>query len=75
MFNNRAIQLHKNDDKDSPTTDVTVEYNHLDPEQIMRIIGDQTRRTVLLIGAVMSTKLIVNTICEVAVVMAKTKIR
>lgn len=73
MFKNRAVQVKfvKDADNGAGTTEVKV----VDPEQIAKIATEYTIKTIGAIGAVIAANRVLNTICEVAVVAAKAKIK
>jgi len=73
MFKNRSIQMKfvKDADNDSDATDATV----VDPEQIAKIVTDYTIKTIGAVGVVIAGNRILKTICEIAVVAAKAKIK
>lgn len=73
MFKNRSIQMKivKDAEPGAETPEITV----VDPEQIGKIAKDYTMLTVGAIGAAVAANKIVNTICEIAVLAAKAKLK
>lgn len=74
MFKNRALQVKMVNTKNE-TDAPSVEVQTVDPEQIAKIATDYTLKTIGAIGAVIAANKVLNTICEVAVVAAKAKIK
>lgn len=76
MFKNRAVQVSlvntkkavENGIEEAPVTEV-------DPEQIAKIATEYTIKTIGAIGAVIAANRVLSTICEIAVVAAKAKIK
>ena len=73
MFKNRAIQMKFVKDADNGAD--TTEVKTVDPEQIAKIATDYTIKTIGTVGAVIAANKVLNTICEIAVVAAKAKIK
>jgi len=73
MFKNRSIQMRfvKDVDNASGVTDVNI----ASPEQIAQIAQDYTFKTIGAIGVVIAGNRVLKTICEIAVVAAKAKIK
>jgi hypothetical protein len=57
-----------------PASDIT-EINVVDPEQIAKIATEYTIRTIGAVGVVIAGNRVLKTICEIAVVAAKAKIK
>jgi hypothetical protein len=73
MFKNRSIQMKFVKDADNVAE--APEVTTVDPEQIAKIAKDYTVMTVGAIGAAIAANKIVNTICEIAVIAAKAKLK
>lgn len=73
MWKNRSIQMKIV--KDAENTSDAPEVKVVDPTQIAEIATDFTIKTIGAIGAVIAANKILNTICEVAVITAKAKIK
>lgn len=74
MFKNRALQVkmvNTKNENDAPSVDVT----NVDPEQIAKIATDFTIKTVGAIGTVIAANKVLSTICEIAVVTVKAKLK
>lgn len=72
MFKNRSIQMKFVKDNDAPEgTDVTT----INPEQIAQIATEYTVKTIGAIGVVVAANRVLKTICEIAIVTAKAKIK
>jgi hypothetical protein len=74
MFKNRAIQMKFVKDADTNVAEQTV-INTVDAAEIAKIATDYTVKTIGTIGAVIAANKVLNTICEVAVIAAKAKIK
>lgn len=76
MFKKKAIQIKMvnakdvkmDDTEDAPVTPV-------DPEEIAKIISEYAVKTVAAVGAVIAANRVLTTICEVAIITAKAKIK
>lgn len=73
MFKNRSVQVKFVKDKHINLEDI--EYNLVEPAEIAQIIADTTIKTVTVVGGVIAANRVLKTICEVAVVAAKAKIK
>lgn len=73
MFKNRSIQMKFVKDADT-VTDAT-EVRTVDPAQIAEIATGFAVKTIGTVGAVIAANKILNTICEVAIITAKAKIK
>lgn len=73
MFKNRSIQMKFVKDND-PNPDA-VEVKVVDPAEIAQIIADATIKTVTVIGGVVAANRVLRTVCEIAVVTVKAKIK
>ena len=73
MFKNRSIQMKFV--KDADITPDTTEISVVDPQQIAEIATDYTLKTIGAIGVVIAGNRVLKTICEIAVVAAKAKIK
>jgi hypothetical protein len=73
MFNNRHIQMKFV--KDDATTPHATESNVVNPQQIADIATEYTMKTIGAIGVVVAGNRVLKTICEIAVVAAKAKIK
>lgn len=74
MFKNRAVQVklvNTKDQQDNPNAEVV----SVDPEQIAKIATDFTVKTIGAVGAVIAGHKVLSTICEIAVVAAKAKLK
>lgn len=74
MFNNRHMQVKFVKDNATTTPD-TVEVKNVDPEQIAQIATEFTIKTIGAIGTVIAANRVLKTVCEIAVVAAKAKIK
>jgi hypothetical protein len=74
MFKNRSIQMKFVKDADTNGAETTV-VNTVDPAEIAKIATDYTVKTIGAIGAVVAANKVLSTICEVAVIAAKAKIK
>lgn len=74
MFKNRELRVRLANTKDE-TNDPTVEIKTVDPEQIAQIATDYTVKTIGAIGAVIAANKVLSTVCEIAVVAAKAKLK
>lgn len=73
MFKNRSIQMKFVKDKHIDPDEI--EYNLVEPTEIAQIFADTTIKTVTVIGGVIAANRVLKTICEIAVVAAKAKIK
>jgi hypothetical protein len=73
MFQNHAFQVKMIKDKAAAPQDV--EVTKVDPAEIAQIATEYTVKTIGAIGAVVAANRILKTICEIAVVTAKAKIK
>lgn len=73
MFKNRSIQMKFVKDADN-APDAT-EVTGVDPELIAKIATDYTIKTIGAVGVVIAGNRVLKTICEIAVVAAKAKIK
>jgi hypothetical protein len=76
FFNNRAIQVTfpKTEKTTNPTTPVP-EIPTVDPEQIAQIATEFAVKTIGAIGVAIAANRVLGTICEIAVVAAKAKLK
>lgn len=74
MFKNKAFQIKMVDDKSGNPGPVTNVYN-VDAEEISKIITESTVKIVGSIGAVIAGHKLLSTICEIAVVATKAKLK
>lgn len=74
MFKNRAVQvkLVNTKNEESPATTV---IETVDPEKIAQIATEFTIKTIGAVGAVIAANKVMSTICEIAVVAAKAKLK
>jgi hypothetical protein len=72
-FKNRSIQMKFV--KDADTVSDTIESHVVDPELIAKIATDYTIKTIGAVGVVVAGNRVLKTICEIAVVAAKAKIK
>lgn len=72
MFKNRSMQVKFV--KDADTADQT-EVKVVDPKEIAEIATEFTLKTIGAIGAVIAANKVLNTICDVAVIAAKAKLK
>lgn len=75
MFKNRTFQMKIVKDKNLDNGVENTEVETLDVELIAEIVTDFTVKTVGAIGAVIAANKVLNTICELAVVTAKAKLK
>lgn len=73
MWKNRSIQMKFV--KDAVTNPEDVEVMTVDPAEIAKIIADHTITITVVIGGVVAANRILKTLCDVAVVAAKAKIK
>jgi hypothetical protein len=73
MFKNRSIQMKfvKDAEPGTDTPDVTV----VDPEQIAKIATEYTIKTITVVTAAIAANRVLKTVCEIAVVAAKAKLK
>lgn len=74
-FKNRAVQITMVKTAEPSTTAPTADTSSMDPEQIAQIATEFTVKTIGAIGAVIAGHKVLSTICEIAVVAAKAKIK
>jgi hypothetical protein len=74
MFKNRSIQMKFVKDADNIGTEDAI-VNSVDPAEIAKIATDYTVKTIGAIGAVVAANKVLSTICEIAVITAKAKIK
>lgn len=74
MFNNRSMQVKFVKDAKTTGAEETV-VKTVDAAEIAKIATDYTVKTIGTIGAVIAANKVLNTICEVAVIAAKAKIK
>jgi hypothetical protein len=72
MFKNRHFQVKLAKDDTNPDS---IEVRTVDPAEIAQIIADTTIKTVTVIGGVIAANRVLKTVCEVAVIAAKAKIK
>lgn len=74
MFKNRAMQVKfvKTDEPQNNPNDTVVA---VDPEQIAKIATEFTVKTIGAVGAVIAGHKVLSTICEIAVVAAKARLK
>lgn len=77
MFKNHAIQMKVVNTKKNPEMEAVapVEVKVVDPEQIAKIATDYTVKTIGAIGAVIAGHKVLSTVCEIAVVAVKAKLK
>lgn len=73
MFKNRSIQMKIV--KDAENGAETPEIKIVDPTEIAEISTEFALKTIGAIGAVIAANKIINTVCEIAIVAAKAKIK
>ena len=73
FFKNRAVQI-KMVNTNIENSDAT-NNTPMDPELIAKIATDFTVRTVGAVGAVIAGHKVLSTICEIAVIVAKAKLK
>lgn len=73
MFKNRSVQVKLVKDADNSTAPTEIKV--VDPREIAEIATEYTMKTIGTIGAVIAANKLMNTICEVAVIAAKAKIK
>lgn len=73
MFKNRTLQMKivKDAEPGAEQTEVKI----VDPKEIAEIATEYTLKTIGAVGAVIAANKILNTICEVAVIAAKAKLK
>lgn len=74
MFKNKALQVKMVDTKNDADAQ-RVDIQTVDPEQIAKIATDFTIKTVGAIGTVIAANKVLSTICEIAVVTVKAKLK
>ena len=72
MFKNRSIQMKFVKDADAPDQ---AEIKVVDPKEIAEIATEFTLKTIGAVGAVIAANKVLNTICDVAVIAAKAKLK
>jgi hypothetical protein len=76
MWKNRAVQVSLVNTKKAAESGVEeTPIQLVDPEQIAQIATEYTVKTIGTIGAVIAANKLLSTICEIAVVAAKAKIK
>jgi hypothetical protein len=76
MWKNRAVQVSLVNTKKAAESGVEeTPVQLVDPEQIAQIATEYTVKTIGAIGAVIAANKLLSTICEIAVVAAKAKIK
>jgi hypothetical protein len=76
MFKKKAIQIKMVNAKDVKMTDAEdIPVKTVDPEEIAMIVTEYAVRTVTAIGVVIAANRVLSTICEVAIISAKAKIK
>jgi hypothetical protein len=73
MFKNRSFQVKLVKDKHIDPDEV--EFNLVEPAEIAQIIADTTIKTVTIVGGVIAANRVLKTVCEIAVVAAKAKLK
>ena len=76
MFKNKAVQIQMVDTKknaESVIEDTPVRT--VDPAEIAQIAADYTIQTVVAVGAVIAANKVLTTICDIAVLAAKAKLK
>jgi len=76
MFKKKAIQIKMVNAKDvkmNDTEDAPVKT--VDPEEIAMIVTEYAVKTVTAVGAVIAANRVLTTICEIAIISAKAKIK
>lgn len=73
MFQNRHMQVKFV--KDNGATPEDIEVKTVDPAQIAEIVVEAATKTAIVIGGVVAANRVLKTICEVAVVVTKAKIK
>lgn len=73
MFKNRAFQVKLV--KDTATTPDDTEVKAVDPTEIAEIVVEAATKIAIVVGGVVAANRILKTTCEVAVVVAKAKIK
>lgn len=73
MFKNRSIQMKFVKDADANPDDFEVKT--VDPAEIAQIAVDSTVKIATVVGGVIAANRVLKTICEIAVVAAKAKIK
>lgn len=73
MFKNRSIQMKFVKDVEIPSDDV--ETVPVDPAEIAQIAVETTVKIATVVGSVIAANRVLKTICEVAVIAAKAKIK
>lgn len=75
MFKNHAFQVKvvntKKQENETPAVDTTM----VDPEQIAQIATEYTVKAIGAIGIAIAANRVLSTICEIAVVAAKAKLK
>lgn len=77
MFNlkNKAVQIKMVNTQNDETVTETTPIKTVEPAEIAQIATDYTIRTIGAIGAVIAGHKVLTTICDIAVIAAKAKIK
>lgn len=75
FLKNRAVQVKLVNTKNEQHTPGNTIIETVNPEQIAQIATDYTIKTIGAIGAVIAANKVLSTICEIAVVAAKAKLK
>lgn len=73
MFKNWTVQTRFVKNKHIDPEDI--EFNLVEPAEIAQIIADTTIKTATVVGGVIAANRLLKTVCEIAVVAAKAKIK
>lgn len=73
-FKNHAFQIKMVDTKNEADAPITNVYN-IEPEEIAKVSTEFVVKTIGAIGIVIAGNKVLNTICEIAVVAAKAKLK
>lgn len=73
MFKNRSIQMKFVKDVEIPSGEV--ETVSVDPSEIAQIAVESTIKIATVVGGVIAANRVLKTVCEVAVIAAKAKIK
>lgn len=76
MFKNKAVQIQMVDAKKNAESVIEDTPVHtVDPAEIAQIAADYTIQTVVAVGAVIAANKVLTTICDIAVLAAKAKLK
>jgi hypothetical protein len=76
MFKNKAVQIKMvNTKKNAENVNEDTPVKTVDPAEIAQIATEYTLKTVGAIGAVIAANKVMTTICDIAVIAAKAKIK